>query len=263
LGLELFGAGPRLPHEASSPGLCLSMGSGTLFLDQVGMLPKELQSKLLRALETREVRSFGSVTAHLVSARIVASSASLLGLEGLRDTLRHQVSAISIHLPALRERAEDIPELSTGILEDFSAYHETEVCSLSAAALRYLCGYPWPRNVRELKLVLETAAMRSDDSEIEQATLEAVIDQVAWTERTDPPAESFVTRDGHQASSRPPSGIALHTPDTLPDLARKLIVATYKRCNGNLAMASRELGVARTTLRDRLQRWGLLLRDEA
>jgi DNA-binding NtrC family response regulator len=263
LDRELFGATPRGAHDVAGPGLCLTMGSGTLLLDQVGTLPRELQGKLLRVLEAREVRSFGSISAHLVSARVLASSTSLLGLEGLRETLRHHVSAVSIHLPTLRDRLEDVPELSTTILQDFSAYHETALCSLSGAALRYLCNYSWPGNVRELKIVLEAAAMRSDEGMIDQDVLESVVEQVAWASPSEPPVENFVTREAHQTSSRPPSGATPSSvPDTLPDLERKLIVATYKRCNGNLAMASRELGVARTTLRDRLQRWGLLMKDE-
>src|SRR5690606_29242913 len=142
------------------PGLFEAAHGGTLFLDEIGDLPLALQPKLLRALESGEIRRLGSTTSQMVDTRVLAATNKDLGEEvragRFRQDLFWRLNVLSIRVPPLRERAADIPLL----VEHFAGG-----CPVSAEAMARLTAHPWPGNVRELRNAIERAlAMRSGDA---------------------------------------------------------------------------------------------------
>ncbi len=178
---ELFG------HEKGSftgammtrQGLFEQADGGTLFLDELGELPLDLQPKLLRALENREVRRVGSAKASKVDVRIIAATNRNLEDEvragRFRQDLFYRLSVVRLHLPSLRERADDVPALIQHFLEH-GAYNKTpagaqKVRGIARDAMAVLQNYPWPGNVRELVNVIERAVSFCDNQTLELSDL--------------------------------------------------------------------------------------------
>ena len=164
---ELFGheAGAFTGAAKSRVGLFEMAAGGTVFLDEVGELPLELQPKLLRALETREFRRVGGSKTIALRARIV--SATNRGLHGqvdatLRPDLHFRLAGFTITMPALRERPGDVELLARHFAARFAEQHHTP-CTLSARTLEQFRQYDWPGNVRELKATVEHGAILSED----------------------------------------------------------------------------------------------------
>jgi two-component system response regulator AtoC len=170
---ELFGhaKGAFTGAIAERQGLFEEAHEGTLFLDELGDLPVPLQVKLLRALQEGEVRRVGDNASRSVDVRLVAATARDLEsdvAEGrFRADLYYRVNVVRIHLPALRERAEDIPELVRHFVDRFNRRLGLHVTGVSAAAMRALVEYPWPGNVRELENVIERAMVLTDGSQVD------------------------------------------------------------------------------------------------
>jgi DNA-binding NtrC family response regulator len=146
-------------------GYVQKAAGGTLFLDEIGELPLSLQAKLLRFVENGECHRVGSHQTETVDVRIIAATnRDLLQLikEGkFRQDLYYRLSVVTLHLPALRERRRDIPELARYFLEDTAKRTHARPCSFSQDALNRLKHYPWPGNVRELKNVCEHVSVLS------------------------------------------------------------------------------------------------------
>jgi two-component system response regulator AtoC len=165
---ELFGhaKGAFTGATAERQGLFEEAHEGTLFLDELGDLPVPLQVKLLRALQEGEVRRVGDNASRSVDVRLVAATARDLEsdvAEGkFRADLYYRINVVRIHLPALRERSEDIPELVRHFVDRFNRRLGLHVTGLSASAMRALVEYPWPGNVRELENVVERAMVLTD-----------------------------------------------------------------------------------------------------
>jgi transcriptional regulator with AAA-type ATPase domain len=194
---------------------------GTLFLDEIGDLPLAQQAKLLRALEERAVRRVGGEARVLVDVRIVAAThvdlRNAVARRTFREDLFHRLAVLRIRVPALRERAADVEPLAAHFLEEVS--DELGIRRLGPGSRDRLVRYPWPGNVRELKNVLYRAAAEATGVEISPADLRLE----EWG--------SFDVSD----------------PETLR------VREAMRRSGGIVARAARELGVARETLRDRLQ----------
>lgn len=143
---------------------------GTLFLDEVGELPLELQVKLLRALEEGEIRRVGEVRAEKVDARVVAATARDLedGIRknNFREDLYYRLNVISIRIPPLRERTDDIPGLANIFLERYSKKYSKSIKTIEDGAMRALLAYRWPGNVRELENIVERAVILEDSERI-------------------------------------------------------------------------------------------------
>ncbi len=152
---------------------------GTLFLDEIGELPFHFQSKLLRVLETRQVTRIGSNTPTLVNVRIIAATNRNLRKmidEGLfRKDLYYRLQVLTVEIPPLRERLSDIIDLSEAFLEQAAEISGGEVKTLSRAAKQSLLEYSWPGNIRELKNVIQRAAILSKGSQIDEGILRAAI----------------------------------------------------------------------------------------
>jgi len=174
---ELFG------HEKGSfsgayqrkIGLFESADGGTLFLDEIGELPMELQVKLLRALEQREIRRLGSVSNKPVDVRVVAATNKDLKenvQDGLfREDLYYRLSIIDINLPYLRDRKEDIPQLVEHFITVFNQKMNRSVVSISPEAMKLLMNYSWPGNVRELENMIQRGMVLRESGVIEEGDL--------------------------------------------------------------------------------------------
>jgi transcriptional regulator with GAF, ATPase, and Fis domain len=161
---ELFGhvKGAFTGALADRRGLFEEAGGGTCFLDELGEMSACVQAKLLRVLQEREVRRVGGSDTRKVDVRIIAATNKDLGAlvaEGtFREDLFYRLSVVTIALPPLRERREDIPALATHFLESYVAENDQPPCRISPEAMAVLVAYDWPGNVRELQHALERAA---------------------------------------------------------------------------------------------------------
>jgi DNA-binding NtrC family response regulator len=168
---ELFGArkGAYTGADESREGVFQAAHNGTLFLDEVGELPLESQAKLLRVLETHEVRMVGDTKAKRVDVRVVAATNRDLEAEvragRFRRDLFFRLSVLPLTVPPLRQRMEDVPLLAESFLQRFAA-EGAKPKRLSAAGLKRLLAHPWPGNVRELRNVLERAALLAQGDDI-------------------------------------------------------------------------------------------------
>ncbi|HXY31078.1 MAG TPA: sigma-54 dependent transcriptional regulator [Gemmatimonadaceae bacterium] len=170
---ELFGhaRGSFTGATSDKPGLFEEADGGTLFLDEIGELPAALQVKLLRALQEGEVRRVGANTSTKVDVRVVAATnrdlAADVAAGRFRGDLYYRVNVVTIKLPSLRERSQDIPELALHFLQLYNARLRLKVKGIAPAAMRRLMDHDWPGNVRELENVIERALVLTTGSMIE------------------------------------------------------------------------------------------------
>ncbi|MEE9144119.1 MAG: sigma-54 dependent transcriptional regulator, partial [Candidatus Binatia bacterium] len=216
-------------HQLKKGKMELAHG-GTVFLDEVGDITQELQTKLLRFLQEREFERVGGNKPIRVDVRIVAATNRDLDgavKEGrFREDLFHRLNVIAVNLPPLRERKDDIPLLAHHFLQRFSLETKKNITEISPDAMERLLGYDWPGNVRELANVIERAVVLGKDPKI---TLNDLPSRVLGTEtRTSSDSQSY-----HQA---------------IDDYRRELIVKALSEAQGNRAAAAKALGLHRTHL---------------
>ncbi len=178
---EFFGhrKGAFTGASTDKPGLFLEARGGTLFLDEVAELPMGLQSKLLRAIETKEVRAVGAVRAVPADTRIVAATNRNLQSEvkegRFREDLYYRLNVLQIRVPPLRERVADIPVLTGQFLHRYAGETQSPAGEISPAAMRILQGYEWRGNVRELQNILQRAVITSTRPVINSALIEQLL----------------------------------------------------------------------------------------
>jgi transcriptional regulator with PAS, ATPase and Fis domain len=241
---ELFGheRGAFTGAHSRKQGLLELAGSGTLFLDEVHHLPRQLQPKLLRALESRRVRRLGGLEEFSIECRIIAAGSPLLeqvvAAGEFREDLYYRLNVFSITLPPLRERLEDVEPTARHFLAE-EARENQQPKRFSDDAIAALLVHRWPGNVRELKNVVERAAILSADSGVVRA--EHLMIQRRTT-RTPTPDDSV-------GEIRMPRAGKL-----LEDIEREAVTLTLKITNGNQAAAARLLGISRPTLAKKMTR---------
>lgn len=246
---ELFGyeKGAFTGALRSKQGLLQSADTGTIFLDEVGELPLEMQAKLLRFLQEKEVRPVGSNQKVKVDVRIMAATNRDLEIEYKKGTFRKdlyfRLNVVTIHLPPLRERRSDIPILANWFLERLAPGRNASVTS---AAMKTLLAYDWPGNVRELENCLERAVALGDQRLIDVSDLPPSIARSEAPEK----AERF-----ERAASGDPT-------TDLEDIERATIQRVFVQVNGDKALAGKMLGISRATLYRKLKRYNIGLREE-
>jgi DNA-binding NtrC family response regulator len=207
---------------------------GTLFLDEVANMPLGQQAKLLRVLQTGEFNPVGSSKVKRADVRVLAATNARLEEEvaqgRFREDLLYRLNTVEVRLPALRERALDIPDLAQLFLRKLIDRGATVARRFSQEALEALVRHPWRGNVRELEHAVERAVLLAPSEEIGTADL------VLGTALQGP---------------------ALLERMSLADAERHLIQRALARCDGNVSEAARELGVSRSALYRRLQQHGL------
>jgi DNA-binding NtrC family response regulator len=214
---------------------------GTLFLDEIGDLPLALQTKLLRVLEDGRFERVGDTTSLISRARIVAATSRPIApkAEGstLREDLYYRLGVVTIHVPPLRERLQDIPLLVDCFLRRASGPRR----ALSEGAMDRLLAFSWPGNVRQLKHVLESALVLSASEVLDADDLRL-------------PEESAAAAD--ERSRVAPEDLELRS--NLERLERRLIDRALEVAKGNRALAARLLGIRRAFLYDRMRHFGML-----
>ena len=242
---ELFGhvRGAFTGAERSQPGYFQSANGGTLFLDEFTELSPGLQVKLLRAIQQREVIRVGSTEAVPVDVRILAATnrdpERCLADGTLREDLYYRLNVVTIHVPPLRERSEDIPLLAEHFLRQAAERAGTEPKRLEPAALQTLLDYHWPGNVRELQNVIERAVTLC---------------------RGDVIAEIEVPRaPGPLAPMRPGAEVSFGEArrQLKEAFEREAIETALRHSGGNVTRAARSLGIARSALQRLIKRHGL------
>jgi DNA-binding NtrC family response regulator len=238
---ELFGhiKGSFTGAHTMRRGLVEEAHNGTFFLDEVGDLSPAGQAKLLRVLQEGEIRRVGSNEAVRVDIRVIAASrrnlTELVATGRFREDLLYRLNTVTIHLPPLRERPEDIPLLAEFFIARYGDDKEVSVTSLSSEAMRALVEYSWPGNVRELQHVIERAVALATHSILS-------ID--------DFPSE--VIQFGRGASNHKKL-----LPGTLKALQREQVLKMLESAHGNKERTARLLGISRRTLYRLLDRYDL------
>jgi DNA-binding NtrC family response regulator len=245
---ELFGyeKGAFTGALRSKTGLFQSANGGTIFLDEIGELPLEMQAKLLRVLQEKEIRPVGSNQKVKVDVRVVAATNRDLEAEYRNGTFRKdlyfRLNVVTVHLPALRERRSDIPMLAHWFLDRHAPDSAMQV---THTAMKCLLQYDWPGNVRELENCIERAVALGDGKIIDLSDLPPTIASAS------PSADVPVSAITGAVSST-----------DLEDIERATIERVFEQVNGDKAMAGKMLGISRATLYRKLKRYNIGGRPE-
>jgi DNA-binding NtrC family response regulator len=240
---ELFGhqRGAFSGATADKPGLFETADCGTLFLDEIGDLPLTLQPKLLRALETRSVRRVGDAHDRSFDLCLIASTnrnlAEIVEQKRFRHDLYYRLKVVTMELPPLRERGNDVLLLADAFCSQLAAKYNMPGLTLSAPARREIVAYRWPGNVRELQHALESAALSVTGTAIEPSHLPL-------------PSPVNPIQQARQAIA---SGRPIH----LEDVEKTLIEQALDQTQGNVSAAARLLSIGREALRYRMSKFGL------
>jgi len=229
---ELFGheKGAFTDAHATKPGLFEVADGGTLFLDEIGTLPVDLQAKLLRVLEDREIRRVGATKSRRVDVRVMAASnedpQEAVRRGSFRQDLYFRLSVVTLELPPLRDRGADVLLIARDLLVTLARQHGLPAPVLTAEAERALQGHSWPGNVRELKNCVERALLLSQPGKID-------VNELVPAPSSTPPNHSGT----------------LPFPARLDEITTAAARAMLKLCGGNVSDAARRLRISRRRLR--------------
>ncbi|MCU7493238.1 MAG: sigma-54-dependent Fis family transcriptional regulator [Ignavibacteria bacterium] len=234
---ELFGhvKGAFTNAFEDKPGRFEIASGGTLFLDEIGNIPPELQAKLLTVLQSRQVAKVGSGKYKPVDIRLICATNmpvyEMAEEKKFRQDLLYRINTVEIHVPPLRERKEDIPLLSEYFLSIYGRkYHKPELC-FDKTVFRMFDNYIWPGNVRELQHAVERAAIMCES--------EIIV-----------PSDFFFNSKETQSDEAAESA-------TLDEMEKMTIKKILIKHNGNISLAAKELGLTRTSLYRRIDKYGL------
>ncbi len=247
---ELFGyvKGAFTGANRSKDGLLVSAEGGTVFLDEVGELSLDLQTKLLRALQEREVRPVGATHRVPIKARIVAATnrdlATMVEKGTFRKDLYYRLNVVNLRLPSLRDRRDDIPPLAAHFLDRISRERGAKF-TLSNEALRTMMAYDWPGNVRELENAVERACALSSGPVLHLGDLPTQLQQHGLA--------------AHRAAEREADDQTGPEPQVKPlaELERDAILSAIRTLNGDKLQAAKLLGIGKTTLYRKLKEYGI------
>ena len=232
---ELFGhkKGSYTGATDDRIGKFVLANKGTLFLDEIGNIPLNLQAKLLTVLQSRTVTPVGSDKEAQVDIRLVSATNKNIGQmvsDGqFRQDLLYRLNTIEIHLPPLRERAEDIEDLAGYYVALYGKKYGKPQMKISSAAITKLQSQSWPGNIRELQHAIEKAVILADGTELR-------------------PIDFMGGFEMDQITSQP---------ETLEEMEKQMITSAMKRHAGNLTIVSAKLGISRPTLYSKIERYGI------
>ncbi|MBI3405324.1 MAG: sigma 54-interacting transcriptional regulator, partial [Acidobacteria bacterium] len=265
---ELFGheRGAFTDAKAMKKGLFEVAHGGTLFLDEIGELSPFLQAKLLRVLEDQMIRRVGGVRDMQVDVRVIAASNRDLERAvreaHFRQDLYYRLAIISIFIPPLRERKEDILPLVDFFIDHYNRKFRKSIKGIAEDTRRLMLNYDWPGNVRELKNAIERAMILEEEAVLRPAYMPFSITQprsgVTAFEHTSSPAAGPPLADGRQLP-------ALHIPEggtSLEEVERALVEMALQKAGGNQTHAARLLDISRDALRYKMKKFGLMHPDE-
>jgi DNA-binding NtrC family response regulator len=236
---ELFGSvkGAFTGAQADREGLFRQAEGGTLMLDELSEMPIDTQSKLLRVLQEKEVRPVGGKTSYKIDCRVIAATNRVPQeaiKEGkMREDLYYRISAISVHLPPLRERREDIVPLANAFLKRFAAQANRVLTGFTPAAAELLRLYDWPGNVRQLQNEVQRAVLMAENKVIDEGDLAITVE-------------------------KPPEDAAVNNSLTLMEaMERNTIVQMLKETRGNKLETAKRLGIGRQTLYNKIKAYAI------
>ncbi|HTX20731.1 MAG TPA: sigma-54 dependent transcriptional regulator [Candidatus Aquilonibacter sp.] len=238
---ELFGSvkGAFTGAHTDREGLFRLAEGGTLFLDEISEMPVDTQSKLLRVLQDQEVRPVGGKTSYKTNCRIIAATNrqpdDAIKEGKLREDLFYRISAISVHLPPLRERRDDIMPLANSFLKRFAAQASRDLRGFKPDAIDRLTAFDWPGNVRQLQNEIQRAVLLSEGDEVAAADLSITDVKVSASSNAESDT-SFTLLEG---------------------VERNAIVQTLKETNGNKLETAKRLGIGRQTLYNKIKAYGI------
>src|SRR5215207_3788585 len=241
---ELFGhtKGAFTGAHADKDGLIQHAAGGSLLLDEIAEMPVELQPKLLRVLQERSYRKIGSERTYAVDFRLISSTnrppADAIREGLLRDDLFYRISTITIHVPPLRERTEDIQLLTEFFLKQYARKYQRQITGISQAAYQRLFSHLWPGNVRELQNVVERAVLLAKSNKLEPVDL---------------PFENgnLPEKAGGGAGWDVPPNM------TLEEIEKLVIEKTLQRTGGNKQAAANLLGIYRPRLYSKIRKYNI------
>ena len=242
---ELFGheKGAFTGALRAKSGLFQAANGGTIFLDEIGELPFEMQAKLLRVLQEKEVRPVGSNEKIPVDTRVIAATNRDLEAAyrsgSFRKDLFFRLNVVTVHLPSLRERRSDIPQLAHCFLD---RYAPGENVQIDPAVMKCFLQYDWPGNVRELENCIARAVALGDHNTVRTSDL--------------PPAILSAQNSGSSKDQAAELSVT-----ALADLERMTILRVFEQAGGDKAIAGKMLGISRATLYRRLKRYNIPLRS--
>lgn len=233
---ELFGhvKGAFTDAKTDKTGKFELAEGGTLFLDEIGNLSYALQAKLLTALQRRSIVRVGGSSPIPIDVRLICATnrdlREMVAKGEFREDLLYRINTIHLHLPALRERREDIPALAHLFLDRYASMYNKPSMELTPAAEQKIKGMAWYGNIRELQHSIEKAVILSDGNTIDEQDISGNM----------PVAE------------KPMDGV-----QTISEMERRLIEKTIRECDGNLSQVASRLGVSRQTLYNKIKKYGL------
>jgi DNA-binding NtrC family response regulator len=236
---ELFGSvkGAFTGAHADRDGLFRQAEGGTLFLDEISEMPIETQSKLLRVLQDQKVRPVGGKTDYQTNCRILAATnrkpEDAIKDSKLREDLYYRISAISVYLPPLRERRDDIMPLANAFLKRFSAQANRVLRGFTPAAAERLTGFDWPGNIRQLQNEIQRAVLLSEGPDVDAADLS--VSEIR-----------MVPSEGHDTSFT-----------LLEGVERNAIIQMLRETGGNKLETAKKLGIGRQTLYNKIKGYGI------
>ncbi len=236
---ELFGheKGAFTDAKKEKPGRFEIASGGTLFLDEIGNLTSSMQAKLLTVLERREVTRVGANKAKNIDVRLICATNINIGQmvsEGqFRQDLLYRVNTVEIHLPPLRERHGDIALLSKHFIQIYTKKYKKDINGLSPDALKKLNAYPWPGNVRELQHAIERAIIMSDSNVLQPDDF--YLQTAKQTKTVEAEIDTY----------------------NLDEVEKAIINKVLKQYQGNITQAATELGITRTSLYRRMEKYDL------
>jgi DNA-binding NtrC family response regulator len=236
---ELFGSvkGAFTGAHADREGLFRQAEGGTLMLDEISEMPVDTQSKLLRVLQDQEVRPVGGKSSYKTNCRLIASTnrkpEDAIKESKLREDLFYRISAISVHLPPLRDRRDDILPLANAFLKRFAAQANRDIRCFKPEAIERLTAFDWPGNVRQLQNEVQRTVLLCEGNEVSASDLSVTN---AKPESTDDSDTSFTLLEG---------------------VERNAIIQTLKETGGNKLETAKRLGIGRQTLYNKIKAYGI------
>ncbi len=254
---ELFGhvKGAFTGAIGNKKGMFEVADGGSLFLDEIGNFSTSIQAKLLRFLQEREFRAVGDTRTHTANFRLITASNrdlnAMVGAGTFRDDLYYRINIFPLHVPALRERKDDIPALAYHFLKAFSAELGKKVTDISEGAMSALMNYTWPGNVRELENVIQRAAILTSDNVIRHAHLVNIIDPSRR------PNDFAVPKTGDELKRIKKAA----REKSVEEIEKQFILEALKRNEWNVTKSAEDTGMQRPNFQALMKKYTIRVRD--
>jgi len=239
-------------NKDGNPGKFELADGGTIFLDEIGDVPLDVQVSLLRVIQTKEVVRIGGWYPKPINVRIIAATNKNLNtaieLKTFRSDLYYRLNVFTINVPTLSERVEDIRILADFFVQNFNRTKGRDV-SISPEVYSLLLAYSWPGNIRELENVIERAVNITDTDTIQIEHLPQNISNIMLTQNRETLPELYTQREGDDNQNQPILNINQNT--------RQILIKALEKCNGNISDAATMLGINRRTLYRKIEKFGI------